>query len=56
MKARIKDPMKLPSDVPDRTLHYLRRMIPRGYAESEDLLNLIRFYEKASADARKHRK
>lgn len=48
--------MDLPPDVADRTLPYLRRLIPRGYAESDDLLSLIRYFEKASARGKKHRK
>jgi hypothetical protein len=40
--------MTLPPVVADRTLSYLRRLIPRGYNEQDDLLTLIRFYEKAA--------
>jgi len=48
--------MDLPSDVTHRTLKYLRRMIPRGYDESDELMSLIRYYEKAAARARRHNK
>jgi len=48
--------MTLPPAVADRTLSYLRRLIPRGYNEADDLLTLIRFYERAAVRERKQAK
>lgn len=44
--------MRMSPSVARRTLNFLRRTIPRGQAEADDLLQLIEFFEQASKDAR----
>lgn len=47
--------MKLTPSVAARTLSFLRRTIPRGHAEADDLLGLIAFYEQVLEQTQKKR-
>jgi hypothetical protein len=47
MKSKVPSPMKLSPAVASRTLQFLRRTIPKGHAEADELLDLIMFYERA---------
>lgn len=44
--------MRMSPSVARRTLNFLRRTIPRGQAEADDLLQLIEFFEQAMRDGR----
>ena len=47
--------MKITPAVAARTLDYLRRTIPKGHADADNLLDLIAFFEQVLAEAPKRR-
>jgi len=47
MRSRVAVPMKISPAVAARTLEFLRRTIPRGHSEADELLDLIRLFERA---------
>lgn len=47
MTAKVQSSMKLSPSVASRTLQFLRRTIPKGHSEADELMELIRFYERA---------
>lgn len=47
--------MKLDPNVAARTLDYLKRAIPRGQQEADELHSLIRFYEQVTLRRVTHR-
>lgn len=44
--------MRMSPSVARRTLNFLRRTIPRGQAEADELFQLIEFFEQALKDGR----
>ena len=56
MRTRVAVPMKMTPSVAARTLEFLRRTIPRGHSEADELMDLIRFFERAQHDTKgRHR-
>ena len=56
MRTRVAVPMKISPAVAARTLEFLRRTIPRGHSEADELMDLIRFFERAQHDTKgRHR-
>lgn len=54
--SKVPGSMKITPAVAARTLEFLRRMIPKGHAEADELLDLIRFFERAQHDTKgRHR-
>ncbi len=56
MGSKVAVPMKISPAVAARTLEFLRRTIPRGHSEADELMDLIRFFERAQHDTKgRHR-
>lgn len=47
--------MKVSPAVANRTLKFLRSVVPKGHSQADDLLDLIVFYENVLSESQKKR-